>query len=88
MKDNKLSASRTESGRLFQSFGAAQINARSPSVTFVNWVGGLRINRSFELRKLWECALVFHVYKSWIQLSLSVRIGCMNNFRMVLNYKV
>ena len=52
LNDNKLSAFLTVTGRLFQSLGAAQMNARSPRVIFVNWVGGLRSNVSFELLKL------------------------------------
>ena len=53
-----------ETGRLFQSLGAAHVNARTPSVTFVNWVRGLRSNVSFELRKLWECVFALHASKS------------------------
>ena len=49
---------------VFQSLGAAQMNAWSPRVIFVNWVGGLRSNVSFELLKLWEYIFAFHASNS------------------------
>ena len=44
-------------GKLFHSFGAAQANARSPSVIFVLYDGICSNKVSRELRKLWVCSL-------------------------------
>ena len=44
-------------GKLFHSFGAAQANARSPSVIFVLYDGICSNKVSRELRKLWVCLL-------------------------------
>ena len=57
-------------GKLFHSFGAAQANARSPSVIFVLYDGICSNKVSRELRKLWVCLLGLNFKSSEIQVGV------------------
>ena len=60
-------------GNLFQSFGAAQLKAQSPRVTFVFKWGCLRSSLSCVLRKLCEYECDFNDI-NWIYTFSNVRI--------------